>query len=154
MKPGPNPNTTWLSFSVDFAFMNPLYANIAQLFFSEVVTRMMGAFEGRCKQLYGPPSFSPAGQKHMIHQQQQLKQQRHGQPHLHLQQQHKIQAAGKASHELDHTQDVQQVAAAGVATGSSATGSVIPAAHDAGLRRAEQQHEQQQRNAGSSGWHS
>jgi hypothetical protein len=60
MTPGPSPNSTWLSFSVDFAFLNPLYANVAQLFFSEVVTRMMGAFEGRCRELYGQPSFMPA----------------------------------------------------------------------------------------------
>lgn len=64
MAPGPAPNTTWLSFSVDFAFLNPLYANVAALFFSEVVQRMMGAFEGRCRALYGAPSFVAAPSRH------------------------------------------------------------------------------------------
>ena len=35
-KPGPLPSTTWLSFSVDFAFKSPLYHHIASLFFDEV----------------------------------------------------------------------------------------------------------------------
>jgi ribosome-associated toxin RatA of RatAB toxin-antitoxin module len=81
MTPGPTPNTTWLSFSVDFAFLNPLYANVAHLFFSEVVIRMMSAFEGRCKYLYGPPSFAAAKQGRQqlphgqLHQQQHIAQQ-------------------------------------------------------------------------------
>ena len=57
MRPGPLPNTSWLSFSVDFAFQNALYRHVADLFFSEVVQRMMAAFEGRCAQLYGPSSL-------------------------------------------------------------------------------------------------
>ncbi|KAF6252088.1 hypothetical protein COO60DRAFT_559991 [Scenedesmus sp. NREL 46B-D3] len=88
LQPGPHPHSTWLSFSVDFAFLNPLYANIAQLFFSEVVTRMMGAFEGRCKHLYGPPSFSPAGQRHLAQQQ--------------LQHQHQPQLQHQHSRHLQH----------------------------------------------------
>lgn len=63
LAPGPSPQTTWLSFSVDFAFSNPLYSNVASLFFSEVVQRMMGAFEGRASQLYGPPSFAPPARR-------------------------------------------------------------------------------------------
>lgn len=35
-KPGPVPNSTWLSFSVDFAFKSPLYHHIASVFFDEV----------------------------------------------------------------------------------------------------------------------
>lgn len=99
MTPGPSPNSTWLSFSVDFAFFNPLYANVAQLFFSEVVTRMMGAFEGRCKQLYGQPSFMAPGrsQPHHVHHVPAGKQR-------HQQQQH-------GQHSIQHQQTVAAVAA-------------------------------------------
>ncbi|GAB4822492.1 hypothetical protein N2152v2_009538 [Parachlorella kessleri] len=56
-RPGPSPATCWLTFDVDFAFKSPLYRQIASVFFEEVVQRMMGAFEGRCRQLYGPSSL-------------------------------------------------------------------------------------------------
>ncbi|EIE24269.1 hypothetical protein COCSUDRAFT_28720 [Coccomyxa subellipsoidea C-169] len=65
-KPGPTPGSTWLFFSVDFAFKSPLYRHIASVFFDEVVKHMMGAFEGRCKHLYGSSAFAkraPAAQK-------------------------------------------------------------------------------------------
>ncbi len=80
LSPGPSPNSTWLSFNVDFAFLNPLYANVAGLFFTEVVQRMMGAFEGRCAALYGPPRKAGAAQPQpqpvrAAVQQQQLRQQ-------------------------------------------------------------------------------
>ena len=35
-KPGPTPESTWLSFTVDFAFKSPLYHHIASVFFDEV----------------------------------------------------------------------------------------------------------------------
>ncbi len=35
-KPGPTPQSTWLSFTVDFAFKSPLYHHIASVFFDEV----------------------------------------------------------------------------------------------------------------------
>lgn len=35
-KPGPTPSSTWLYFSVDFAFKSPLYRHIASVFFDEV----------------------------------------------------------------------------------------------------------------------
>lgn len=35
-KPGPTPQSTWLSFTVDFAFKSPLYHHIATVFFDEV----------------------------------------------------------------------------------------------------------------------
>lgn len=54
---GPTPHTTWLTFEVDFAFKSPLYRQVASIFFEEVVQRMMGAFEGRCAQIYGPSSL-------------------------------------------------------------------------------------------------
>jgi ribosome-associated toxin RatA of RatAB toxin-antitoxin module len=151
MKPGPNPNSTWLSFSVDFAFLNPLYANVAQLFFSEVVTRMMGAFEGRCKQLYGPPLFSPAGQKHLTQQQrqQQQRQQKLEQPRLQLHHQHKHQPTMETAKRSQALEDLPQVAAAGLATGSSA-GAVVPAAAAAGHKPGQQQ---QQQGVSDNGWH-
>jgi apolipoprotein N-acyltransferase len=98
LSPGPSPNSTWLSFSVDFAFLNPLYANVAGLFFTEVVQRMMGAFEGRCAALYGPPRKAGAAQPQpqpvrAAVQQQQLQQQQQQQlQQLQQQQQHTAQA--------------------------------------------------------------
>jgi hypothetical protein len=115
MTPGPSPNSTWLSFSVDFAFLNPLYANVAQLFFSEVVTRMMGAFEGRCKELYGQPSFvAPGrGQPHHVHHVPAGKQQHlhhHNQQHLlhQQQQQQAVAAVGADAGNIAAADDVQQ----------------------------------------------
>eukprot|EP00878_Enallax_costatus_P012043 GHUV01012575.1.p1 GENE.GHUV01012575.1~~GHUV01012575.1.p1 ORF type:complete len:330 (+),score=91.01 GHUV01012575.1:642-1631(+) len=131
LKPGPSPNTTWLSFSVDFAFLNPLYANIAQLFFSEVVTRMMGAFEGRCQHLYGPPSFIMTGQKQPA-QQHQLQRHRPGHtrlPHHRqpLQQQKRQQVATEQLQQQPQQrpslQVVPSVAAAGLAVEAVAPGS-------------------------------
>ncbi|CAL5227881.1 g10922 [Coccomyxa viridis] len=62
-KPGPTPQSTWLSFTVDFAFKSPLYHHIASVFFDEVVKRMMGAFEGRCQHLYGTSAFRKSQQQ-------------------------------------------------------------------------------------------
>ncbi|KAK9793230.1 hypothetical protein WJX73_008192 [Symbiochloris irregularis] len=60
--PGPTPNTCWLSFRTDFEFKSPLYAQVANVFFDEVVRRMMGAFEKRCLKLYGnAPTQQQAG---------------------------------------------------------------------------------------------
>jgi ribosome-associated toxin RatA of RatAB toxin-antitoxin module len=56
-EPGQHPDTTWVTFEVDFAFKSPLYSHIASLFLEEVVRRMVGAFEGRCRELYGPSSL-------------------------------------------------------------------------------------------------
>lgn len=55
---GPTPNSCWLTFSIDFSFKSPLYGQLATAFFREVVQRMMGAFESRCKVQYGPSSFA------------------------------------------------------------------------------------------------
>ena len=35
-KPGPAPNTCWLSFQTDFRFRSPLYGQVANVFFDEV----------------------------------------------------------------------------------------------------------------------
>jgi hypothetical protein len=61
LRPGPQPGTTWLVFKVDFAFRSALYRHVADLFFDQVVRRMMGAFEGRCAQLYGPSTLATGG---------------------------------------------------------------------------------------------
>ncbi|GBF98072.1 hypothetical protein Rsub_10300 [Raphidocelis subcapitata] len=61
LRPGPQPGTTWLVFKVDFAFRSALYRHVADLFFSEVVKRMIGAFEGRCREVYGPSSLAAGG---------------------------------------------------------------------------------------------
>lgn len=85
MKPGPQPGTTWLVFKVDFAFRSSLHRHVADMFFSEVVKRMMGAFEGRCAQLYGPSSLNCGGSSRHIglHQQQPHQQQHHLHHHHH-----------------------------------------------------------------------
>lgn len=58
---GPTAGSCWLAFSVDFEFRSPLYRQVATIFFEEVVQRMMGAFQERCQQVYGPPSLGRAG---------------------------------------------------------------------------------------------
>eukprot|EP00898_Chlorokybus_atmophyticus_P000630 jgi/Chlat1/1568/Chrsp123S01835 len=50
--PGPRPGTSWLTFTVDFQFKSQLYAQAANLFFSEVVQRMVRSFEERCDKVY------------------------------------------------------------------------------------------------------
>ncbi|KAH7615670.1 hypothetical protein Ndes2526B_g09584 [Nannochloris sp. 'desiccata'] len=62
-QPGPTPQSVWMTFHVDFAFKSPLYRHVASLFFEEVVEKMMGAFEGRCRQLYGPSSLAKSYQQ-------------------------------------------------------------------------------------------
>jgi coenzyme Q-binding protein COQ10 len=52
--PGPEPNTTWLEFRVDFAFKSSLYAQASSMFMDEVAKRMVSAFDTRCRALYGP----------------------------------------------------------------------------------------------------
>lgn len=51
--PGPRPGTAAIDFRVEFEFKSALYTHVANMFFNEVVARMMGALEGRCAELYG-----------------------------------------------------------------------------------------------------
>eukprot|EP00850_Spirogloea_muscicola_P014770 SM000108S14214 [mRNA] locus=s108:219662:221627:- [translate_table: standard] len=53
-RPGPAPGTTNLHFAVDFRFKSALYRRAADLFFDEVVSRLVGSFERRCLVVYGP----------------------------------------------------------------------------------------------------
>jgi coenzyme Q-binding protein COQ10 len=71
-QPGPTPQSVWMTFYVDFAFKSPLYRHVASLFFEEVVEKMMGAFEGRCRTLYGPSSLAKE------YDQQRARRRRHG----------------------------------------------------------------------------
>lgn len=52
IKPGPSKTTSWVTFSVAFSFKNMLYAQTASLFFDQVVSKMIGAFDTRCRQIY------------------------------------------------------------------------------------------------------
>lgn len=52
--PGPAPGTCNLHFLVDFKFQSPLYSQIASMFFKEVVSRLVGSFNDRCRLIYGP----------------------------------------------------------------------------------------------------
>nr|POF09078.1 coenzyme q-binding protein coq10 like, mitochondrial [Quercus suber] len=52
--PGPVPGTCNLYFLVDFKFQSPLYRQVASVFFKEVVSRLVGSFNERCRLIYGP----------------------------------------------------------------------------------------------------
>jgi len=43
-----------IDFFVDFEFKNPMIQKLLEVFFHEAVKRMVGAFETRAEQLYGP----------------------------------------------------------------------------------------------------
>lgn len=51
---GPVPGTCNLYFLVDFKFQSPLYRQVANMFFKEVVSRLVGSFNDRCRLIYGP----------------------------------------------------------------------------------------------------
>ncbi|KAF8030540.1 hypothetical protein BT93_E2850 [Corymbia citriodora subsp. variegata] len=52
--PGPVPGSCSLYFLVDFKFQSPLYRQVASVFFKEVVGRLVGSFNERCRLIYGP----------------------------------------------------------------------------------------------------
>lgn len=57
-QPGPHPeHDTWLSFKVDFQFRSLLYAQASHLFFDEVVSKMVAAFERRCEVTWDPKLY-------------------------------------------------------------------------------------------------
>lgn len=49
-----------IDFSVEFEFKNKALQGLAQMFFHEVIRRMVGAFEGRARKVYGSLSVSPS----------------------------------------------------------------------------------------------
>ncbi|XP_022894770.1 coenzyme Q-binding protein COQ10 homolog, mitochondrial-like isoform X1 [Olea europaea var. sylvestris] len=51
---GPVPGTCNLYFLVDFKFQSPFYRQMANMFFKEVASRLVGSFNDRCKLIYGP----------------------------------------------------------------------------------------------------
>lgn len=53
-RPAPN-GSTELTFYVEFAFRNPVYQRVTNLFFEEVVRRMVTAFEHQCVRKYNAP---------------------------------------------------------------------------------------------------
>ena len=52
LKPGPNKTTSWVTFTIDFSFKNVIYAQTATLFFDQVVSKMISAFDKRCEQIF------------------------------------------------------------------------------------------------------
>jgi ribosome-associated toxin RatA of RatAB toxin-antitoxin module len=61
---GPTPGTSWLTFSVDFAFKSALYRQAASLFFDQVQKKMIEAFHDRCMKQYRSPVRSSAARPH------------------------------------------------------------------------------------------
>ena len=59
--PGPElpSGGTLIDFYVDFEFRSKLLQSLIGLLFTEAVRRMVAAFEGRARQLYGAPAASP-----------------------------------------------------------------------------------------------
>lgn len=54
--PGNDPQSTWLSFVVDFQFHSGMHTRVADMFFNQVAASMRTAFVDRCDYLYGRPS--------------------------------------------------------------------------------------------------
>ncbi|KAF4347539.1 hypothetical protein G4B88_023420 [Cannabis sativa] len=52
--PGPVPGSCSVYFLVDFKFQSPLYRQVASMFFKDVVSRLVGSFNERCRIIYGP----------------------------------------------------------------------------------------------------
>jgi coenzyme Q-binding protein COQ10 len=54
---------TMLDFYVDFEFKSKLLQSVMAMLFNEAVRRMVAAFEGRARQLYGQPSSPGAARR-------------------------------------------------------------------------------------------
>jgi len=52
-----------IDFYVDFEFRSRLLQRLMGVLFNEAVRHMVGAFEARARQLYGPPAGGPAAAK-------------------------------------------------------------------------------------------
>jgi coenzyme Q-binding protein COQ10 len=61
-EPEPNGGCT-IDFYVDFAFRSRLLQKVIEVLFNEAVRRMVGAFEGRARDLYGGEARSGAAMK-------------------------------------------------------------------------------------------
>ena len=48
-------NSCIIEFTIDFEFKSYMYTYIANIFFMEVASKMVQAFEERCRTLYGDP---------------------------------------------------------------------------------------------------
>jgi coenzyme Q-binding protein COQ10 len=57
----PAPGGCRVDFFVDFEFRSRLLQKVIEVLFGEAVRRMVAAFEGRAKQLYGKPAPDGAG---------------------------------------------------------------------------------------------
>mmetsp|Transcript_22125 Transcript_22125/g.44555 ORF Transcript_22125/g.44555 Transcript_22125/m.44555 type:complete len:186 (+) Transcript_22125:40-597(+) len=47
--PASDPSSTWVTFQVEFKFKSSVYNELSKLFLQEVITKMVKAFEQRCK---------------------------------------------------------------------------------------------------------
>lgn len=56
----PAPGGCRIDFFVDFEFKSRLLQKVIEVVFGEAVRRMVGAFEKRARDLYGPPAAAPA----------------------------------------------------------------------------------------------
>lgn len=54
--PSSDPNSTWVTFHVEFKFKSALYNELSELFLAEVVKNMVKAFEDRCRVIHNSHS--------------------------------------------------------------------------------------------------
>lgn len=47
--PARDPSSTWVTFQIDFKFKSSIYNNLCDVFMTEVVDKMVRAFEQRCR---------------------------------------------------------------------------------------------------------
>ena len=70
------PPATNLAFYVEFAFRNPIYQRVTDLFFEDVVKQMVSAFERECHRRHGPADVHNLVQQHHQQHHQQLERDR------------------------------------------------------------------------------